>query len=75
MQRETCPHCGIVFEKYLKYHPVQTDQQDVQAHRTLYEEDEAQPLTQFLFHEAQPCWLIFQAGRLFLRASLFGAGS
>lgn len=71
LQSETCSHCGIVFEKYLKYHPVQTDQQDVQPPIViLYEEDEAPPLTQFLFHEAQPATLAYFLGRSIIFAGL-----
>ncbi|WP_333876099.1 zinc ribbon domain-containing protein [Methylobacter sp.] len=54
-QSEICPHCGIVFEKYLKYHPEQTARKEVQAPIvTLYEEDEAKPLTRILFRQEQP---------------------
>lgn len=71
VQSETCPDCGIVFEKYLKYHPVQTEQQDVQPPIvTLYEEDEAPPLTQFLLHEAQPATLAYFSGRSIIFAGL-----
>lgn len=71
VQSEICPHCGIVFEKYLKYHPVQTDQRDdPPTVVTLYEEDEAPPLTQFLFHEAQQATLAYFSGRSIILAGL-----
>ncbi len=64
VQSEACPQCGIVFEKYLKYHPVQVEQQDDQPPIvTLYEENKVQPLTQFLLHEAQPATLAYFLGR------------
>jgi hypothetical protein len=70
-QSEICPHCGIVFEKYLRYHPVQTEQQAVQPTIvTLYEEDEAPPLTQFLFHEAQQATVAYFSGRSIIFAGL-----
>jgi hypothetical protein len=70
-QTEACPHCGIVFEKYLKYHPVQTGQQDIQQPIvTLYEEAEAQPLREFLFHEALQYSLANFMGRLIIFAGL-----
>jgi len=71
VQSDICPHCGIVFEKYLKYHSVQTDQRDDQPPIvTLYEEDEAQPLTQFLFQEAQQATLAYFSGRSIIFAGL-----
>jgi hypothetical protein len=64
VQSEICPHCGIVFEKYLKYHPEQMDQQDVQSPIvTIIEEDEARPLTQLLFRETQQSTLAYFLGR------------
>ncbi|EGW20547.1 zinc ribbon domain-containing protein [Methylobacter tundripaludum] len=71
VQSEICPHCGIVFEKYLKYHPEQSARQDVQPPIvTLYEDDEAQPLTQFLFHETQQTTLADFIGRAIILAGL-----
>jgi len=71
VQSEICPHCGIVFEKYLKYHPEQSARQDVRPPIvTLYEDDEAQPLTQFLFHETQQTTLADFIGRAIILASL-----
>jgi len=71
VQSEICPHCGIVFEKYLKYHPEQSARQDVQSPIvTLYEDDEAQPLTQFLFHETQQTTLADFIGRAIILAGL-----
>ena len=49
---EICPHCGIVFAKYFKYHPEQPDQQgDQPPIVTSVEEAEDGTLTQYLFHE------------------------
>ena len=71
LQSEICPHCGIVFEKYFKYHPEQTDQQNVQSSNvTLYEEDEVKPLTRFLFHETQQSTLAKFLGRSIIFAGL-----
>lgn len=71
VQSEICPHCGIVFEKYLKYHPEQTDQQGVQSSIvTIYEEDQAKPLTRFLFHETQQSTLAYFLGRSIIFAGL-----
>ncbi|MFZ2404317.1 MAG: zinc ribbon domain-containing protein [Methylobacter sp.] len=70
-QTEICPHCGIVFEKYLKYHPEQTARQDTRPTVVrLYGEDEAQPLTQFLFHETQQTTLAHFIGRAIIFAGL-----
>lgn len=70
-QSEICPHCGIVFEKYRKYHPEQSDRQDVQRSIvTLHEQDEAGPLTQFLFHEPQQSTLAHFLGRSIVFAGL-----
>jgi hypothetical protein len=52
LQTDICPHCGIVFAKYRKYHPAQTDRQDVQPVMLMLD-DEAQPLAQMLFHQSQ----------------------
>ncbi len=71
VQSETCPHCGIVFEKYLKYHPVQTDQHDEPPPVvTLYEEGATPPLTQFLFHEAQQATMAHLLGRSIILVGL-----
>ncbi|MGZ4969205.1 MAG: zinc ribbon domain-containing protein [Methylobacter sp.] len=53
IQSEICPHCGIVFAKYLKYHPEQTARADVQAPIVRLDEDrEAKQPFCFLLHEA-----------------------
>jgi hypothetical protein len=71
VQSEICPHCGIVFEKYLKYHPEQTDQQGVQSSIvTIIEEGEAQPLTQLLIQETQQSTLAYFLGRSIIFAGL-----
>jgi hypothetical protein len=71
LQTEICPHCGIVFEKYLKYHPEQADRQDAQVVTvTLYEEDDVNPLAQILFHESQQCTLPYLIGRSIILAGL-----
>ncbi len=65
---EICPHCGIVFEKYLKYHSLQTERQDDRAPIvTLYEEEETPPL---LFQEAQPATLAYFSGRSIILVGL-----
>jgi hypothetical protein len=70
-QSEICPYCGIVFEKYLKYHAERTDQQDSQPPMvTLYEEHEAEPLTGFLFYEAQQSTSAYFIGRSIIFAGL-----
>ena len=70
VQSEICPYCGIVFEKYLKYHPEQADQQGVELPIvTIIEEDEAKPLKQLLFHETQQSTLAF-LGRLIIFVGL-----
>jgi hypothetical protein len=70
-QTEICPHCGIVFEKYLKYHSEQADRQSVQPVTvTLYEEDEVKPLTQFLFHDTQQSTLSSLLGGSIIFAGL-----
>jgi len=57
---EICPHCGIVFEKYLKYHPEPADQQAVGLPIvTIIIEDEVKPLTQWLFYETPQSTLAF----------------
>jgi len=68
---EICPHCGIVFKKYLKYHPEQADQPAVQSPIvTIIEEDEARPLMQLLFYETQQSTLVYLLGRLIIVAGL-----
>jgi hypothetical protein len=70
-QSEICPNCGIVFEKYLKYHPEQTDQQGVQSSIvTIYKDDEAYPLKQLLFHETQQSTLAYFLGRSIIFAGI-----
>ncbi|MDI1292670.1 MAG: zinc ribbon domain-containing protein [Methylobacter sp.] len=71
VQSEICPHCGIVFEKYLKYHPEQSARQDAQSVIvTLYEEDDTKPLSQILFHEMQQTTLADFIGRAIILAGL-----
>jgi hypothetical protein len=71
VQCEIRPHCGIVFAKYFKYHPEQTDQQGIQSSIvTIYEENEAEPLTQLLFHETQQSTLAHLLGRSVIIAGL-----
>ena len=60
VQSEICPHCGIVFEKYLKYHPDPAHQQDVDLPIvTIIIEDEAKPLTRWLFYETPQSTLAY----------------
>lgn len=70
VQSEICPHCGIVFEKYLKYHPEQTDQQGVQPPVvTIAEDNKANALKQLLFHETRQSTLAL-LGRSIIFAGL-----
>ena len=64
VESEICPHCGIVFEKYLKYHPELTDRQGTQPPTVrIYKEDETKSLKQLLFHEKQQSALGVFIGR------------
>lgn len=64
-QGEICPHCGIVFEKYRKYHPEQGGRQASRSPVVrLFEEDEAKLPTQILFYEAQENSTGYLLGRL-----------
>jgi hypothetical protein len=70
-QSEVCPHCGIVFEKYRKYHLEQTVSQDVQSPIvTLDKEVEATPLIEFLFHITQQNTMTYMVGRLIIFVGL-----
>ena len=70
-QSEICSHCGIVFEKYHKYHIEQMNSQNVQSPIvTLDEEVEAKPLTQFLFHDTQQNTMTYFIGKLIIFAGL-----
>jgi hypothetical protein len=71
VQSEICPHCGIVFEKYFKYHPEQTDQPGIPSPIvTIVEEDEAKPLKQLLFQQEQQSALASFLGRSIIFAGL-----
>jgi len=73
VQSEICPHCGIVFAKYFKYHPEQKDQQAVPSPIvTSYDEDEdeTKPLILLLFYETQQSTLASLLGRLIIFAGL-----
>ena len=60
MPGEICPHCGIVFKKYLKYHPEQDAQQGNDLPLvTLIAEDETKPRSQWLFYETRQSSLTF----------------
>lgn len=64
LQSEICPHCGIVFQKYLKYHPEQTGQRLIQPLIvTLSEENGAKTSVCNLLHETQQCTLACFIGR------------
>ncbi|MCK9394866.1 MAG: zinc ribbon domain-containing protein [Methylobacter sp.] len=60
LQSEICPHCGIVFEKYLKYHPEQTDRQNIP---TLGENDDVNSLKHSLLRETQQSTPVCFIGR------------
>ena len=71
IQSKICPHCSIVFEKYLKYHPEQTDQQDLLSSIvTIHEQDKTKLLSQILFNEARQSTLANFLGRLMIFAGL-----
>jgi hypothetical protein len=71
IQSETCPHCGIVFKKYIKYHPELSDQQDVLApFVTLAGDDRAKSVKQWLLDEPQQCSLAGLSGRFIIFACL-----
>ncbi len=71
VQSLICPHCGIVFEKYLKYHPEQTGQPDVQAPIvTIIEEEQTSSLTPLLFYNVQHSTWVSLSGRSIIFAGL-----
>jgi hypothetical protein len=71
VQSGICPYCGIVFEKYLKYHHGQTNSQHVESPIvTLDDEVEAKQLTQFLFHDTQQNTMTYFLGRLIIFSGL-----
>jgi len=66
---EICPHCGIVFAKYRKYHAEPGAQPDEPRPVVVLDEDgPVRPLAQFLFDDAQ------QSIRYFLGRSLVWLG-
>jgi len=67
VQSEICPHCGIVFEKYFKYHPEHNERENAQSPVvTVVEEDKTGSLTQLLFQEAQQSPMVYFWGRLLI---------
>ena len=67
VQSEICPHCGIVFEKYFKYHPEHNERENAQSPVvTVVEEDKAVALAQLLFQEAQQSPMVYFWGRLLI---------
>ena len=68
---EICPHCGIVFAKYFKYHPGQPEQKgDQPPSVTSVEEAEDGTLTQHLFQETPQCTPAKWLGRSIIFAGL-----
>ena len=66
-QCEICPYCGIVFKKYLKYHPEPNERENAQSSVvTVVEEDKATALAQLLFQEAQQSPMVYFWGRLLI---------
>ncbi len=71
VQSPICPYCGIVFEKYLKYHPEQNGQPDVQAPIvTIIEEEQTSSLTPWLFYNVEHSTLFSLLGRSIIFAGL-----
>ncbi|MGZ4992062.1 MAG: zinc ribbon domain-containing protein [Methylobacter sp.] len=71
IQSAICPHCGIVFAKYLKYHPEQDAGPDIQAPIVrLDADDEAERLARILVHEAEPVTSAYFVGRAIVFAGL-----
>jgi hypothetical protein len=71
LQSEICPHCGIVFKKYIKYHPELSDHQDVLApFVTAAGDDRARSVKQWLLEEPKQCSLAGLSGRLIIFAGL-----
>ena len=67
VQSEICPHCGIVFEKYFKYHPEHNERENAQSPVVkVVEEDKAVALAQLLFQEAQQSPMVYFWGRLLI---------
>lgn len=55
-----CPSCGIVFEKYFKYHPAPTPQQDIQSPVVkLYDKTTVKAWRKILFHEERSSYSCF----------------
>jgi hypothetical protein len=71
VQSEICPHCGIVFAKYLKYHPEQPSGPDIQAPILKRDEDDgAKRLVRILVHEAEPDTSWYFTGRAIVLVGL-----
>jgi len=71
VQSEICPHCGIVFEKYFKYHPEDNERESGRSFvMTILEEDKARALKQLLFEEAQQSPMVYFWGRLLIFVGL-----
>ena len=64
---ESCPHCGIVIKKYLKYHPQPDVQREAQS--PVITVTTAKPLLAFLFEAQQYSWPYF-LGRVLVFAGL-----
>jgi hypothetical protein len=71
VQSEICPHCGIIFEKYFKYHPEHNEWENAPSPVvTVVEEDKVGSLTQLLFQEAQQIPRVYFWGRLLILLGL-----
>jgi hypothetical protein len=71
VQSEICPYCGIVFKKYLKYHPEHSEQQDVLApFVTMAEDNPTESLKQLLLDEQQRGSVAGLLGRSIIFAGL-----
>ena len=70
-QNEACPHCGIIFKKYYKYHPFQAESNLQPRIDSQYKDNETLPLTVFLLHQdAQQYTLENFVGRAILLGGL-----
>jgi hypothetical protein len=71
VQSEICPHCGIVFEKYFKYHPEHNEWENAPSPMvTVVEEDKVGSLTQLLFQEPQQSPRVYFWSRLLILGGL-----
>lgn len=70
-QTDMCLSCGIIFEKYFRYHPEPTQQQE-SAPPTLiiYDDEDLHPLQQLLFTESRKPGSLYLIARSFIIIAL-----